>query len=107
MFIFARCQSYMFDRVHAFYINTNFIKNTKLKLTQIQAKATQHTQAEFSPFENYSSSSSRYYPKMIGPILKYLQINKCVCFNDIIGLRFCAGSNPARIVSEIRDGEDL
>ena len=23
------------------------------------------------------------------------------------GLRFCAGSNPARGVSEIRDGEDL
>ena len=41
-----------------------------------QAKAKQHPEVEFSLFE-------RCYPKIIEHILKYLQINKCNCFNEI------------------------
>ena len=45
--------------VHVFfYINSNFISNSRLKLVKIQVKAKQHPRVELSQFENYSLFSS-------------------------------------------------
>ena len=63
--------------IHAFFYKSNtFVSNIKQKLVKNQVKANQHPEVEFSLFE-------RCYPKIIGHILKYLQINKCNCFNEI------------------------
>ena len=38
-----------------------------------QAKPKQHAEVDYLLFENYSFSSSRYYPKIIGDTLENVQ----------------------------------
>ena len=52
---------------------TLFYKQRRSKLTKNQAKAKQQPEAELLLFENYSLSSSRHYPKLIGDIIKNVQ----------------------------------
>ena len=47
-----------------------------MKLPKNQTNAKQHPNTGFLLFENYSLSSSRFYPKIIGHILKNKQKNK-------------------------------
>ena len=63
-----------------------FISNARLKLGKNQANAKQHPETELFLFENYSYSSSRHHPKIIGHILKNKQKNNYVCFHEVIRL---------------------
>ena len=54
----------------AFFISNISASNARLKLARNQANAKQHPEAELLALENYSHYSSRYYPKIIGHILK-------------------------------------
>ena len=53
-----------------FLISNTFISNARLKLTNNQAKAKQHPEAELLLFENYSLSSFMYHPKITADIKK-------------------------------------
>ena len=58
-----------------------FISNARLILTKKnQAKAKQHPDTELLLFENYSLSSSRYYPKIIEDISSF----KDIYLNEVI-----------------------
>ena len=46
-----------FDKLHAFFISNTFISNTRLKLSENQAKANQQPEAKHLLFENCSLSS--------------------------------------------------
>ena len=72
--------------MHAFFISNTFISNARLKLAENQANATQHPEAEFLLFENYSHSSSTLSFKNNRTILKNIQKNNCVSIHKIIGL---------------------
>ena len=50
----------------------------RLKLAKSQANAKQHPEAERWLFENYSHSSSRHYPKIIGHTLKWVKEQMCM-----------------------------
>ena len=67
------------EKLHVFFISNTFISKAGLKLAKNQAKAKQHPQTKIICFVHL-----RYHPKIIGQTLKYLQINKCVCFSDIL-----------------------
>ena len=45
-------------KIHAFFISNSLKSNARLKLTENQANAKQHPEAELLLFENYSHSSS-------------------------------------------------
>ena len=60
------------------------MSNARLKLTKNHANAKQHLEAERLLFKNYSHFLSRYYPKIIGHILKNKEKNKCDCFREIM-----------------------
>ena len=47
----------IFFMINAFFISNTFRSKTKLKLAKSQANATQHPEAEFLLFGNYSNSS--------------------------------------------------
>ena len=57
-----------------FVISNTFISNARLKLAKSQAKAKHHHEVELSLLENFSLLHPRYYPKILGDILKYVQI---------------------------------
>ena len=67
----------------ACFVSNTFISNARLKLAKNQANAKQHPEAKLLSLENYSHSSSRYHPKIIGHILKNKQKNKCACIYTI------------------------
>ena len=69
-----------------FFINNNFISNTRLKLAKNQAKAKQHHETERLPFENYSHSPFMLSFKTNMRYSKKCVKNKCVCFNEIMWL---------------------
>ena len=58
--------------IHAFFISSTFISNTRLKLAENQTKAKQHPEAERLLFEIYLFYSSTF-SKIIGHILKDVQ----------------------------------
>ena len=68
--------------IHTFFIGNTFIRKTRLKL----ANAKQHPKAELLLFENYSHSSSSYYPKIIGHYLINKQENNCISIHKIMQL---------------------
>ena len=68
-----------------------FLSNARLKLTESQANAKQHPEAELLLFEFCYLKiihifHQRYHPKVVGHILKNKQKNKCVCIHEIIWL---------------------
>ena len=70
--------------VQAFLISNTFISKTRLKLTENQAKAKQHPEAERLLFENYSLSSSMLSSKAYMRYSKKCAKNKYVSFKGII-----------------------
>ena len=80
-------QSCMNLSTRFFYISNTIISNARLKLAKNQANdATQYPEVELLLFENYSHSSSRHHPKIIGYILRNKQTNKCACIHEITRL---------------------
>ena len=68
-----------------FFISNTFTNNARLRLAKNQVNVKQHPETELLVFENFSHSSSCYYPKIIH-ILKNKQKNKCVFIHEIIRL---------------------
>ena len=70
---------------HAFCISNTFISSAGQKVAK-KANVKENLQVEFFLFENYSHFSSTLLLKIIGHILKKKQVNKWVCFHDIMRL---------------------
>ena len=62
IYVLRNCFGFTYSRlsfdIHAFFIRNTFIGNARLKLAKNEAKAKQHSQAEFVLFESYSYSLS-------------------------------------------------
>ena len=65
--------------VMLFFISNNFIRNWNSQ--NIKQKLSKMLWPNFRYWKIIHFFHSRYYPKVKGHILKYLQINKCVCFS--------------------------
>ena len=61
------------NQLHAVFISSTFISNTRLQLAKNQANTKQHLEAKLLLFENYSLSSSTLSSKIIRDILKNAQ----------------------------------
>ena len=61
------------NQLHAVFISSTFISNTRLQLAKNQANTKQHLEAKLLLFENYSLSSSTLSSKIIRDILKDAQ----------------------------------
>ena len=70
------------SHIQAFFIRNTFISNARLKMAKNWAKAKQHPEAELSPFENYSLSSSTLSTKTNKRYSKKCTKNKCVWDSD-------------------------
>ena len=58
------------NQLHAVFISSTFISNTRLQLAKNQANTKQHLEVKPLLFENYSLSSSTLSSKIIRDILK-------------------------------------
>ena len=61
------------NQLHAVFISSTFISNTRLQLAKNQANTKQHLEVKLLLFENYSLSSSTLLSKIIRDILKDAQ----------------------------------
>ena len=79
--------------IHAFFINSTFISNARLKLVKSQANTKQYFETELLLFENYSHCSFTffYHQKITRYILKNKQKYKCVDIHEIIWLIIIKG----------------
>ena len=61
------------NQLHAVFISSTFISNTRLQLAKNQGNTKQHLEVKPLLFENYSLSSSTLSSKIIRDILKDAQ----------------------------------
>ena len=69
--------------MHVFFISNTFTSNARLKLAKIKQMLSNTLRLNFYYLKIVHILHPRYYPKIIGHILKNKQKNNCVCIYTI------------------------